>query len=195
MKKNVTAVFAAAAALSLTISGCSLSGDPEPTATPAIQAQVINVLGSYALIDGYTQYQSPDGGFSIQLPEGSVVNDADVNDVTVTVASAYTNADMINISKSVDVRAVETYDQLCETLGNDESIKVTGFYLLEFNGEYKGYKYAYTSADNEESKGIVSTYFHADGTVYIVKAMINNGTDERNVENVNTIVDTFVSYL
>lgn len=195
MKKNVICAFAAAAALAVSMSGCSLSGEPEPTQTPAPQAQVINVLGSYALIDGYTQYQSPDGGFSIQLPEGSVVNDTNANDVTITVASAYANADMINVSKSADVQAVENYDQLYESLGSDSSINVTGLYLLEFDGEYKGYKYTYTSAENEASKGIVSTYFHADGTVYIVKAAINNGTDERNVENVNTIVDTFVSYL
>ena len=80
-------------------------------------------------------------------------------------------------------------------LKDDSSIDITGFFVLNIDGAYKGYKYTYTSVENAQLKGIVSIYFNADGSAYVVNATINNGNDERNVETINTIVDTFVSYL
>lgn len=80
-------------------------------------------------------------------------------------------------------------------LKDDSSIDITGFFVLNLDGSYKGYKYTYTSVENAQLKGIVSTYFNADGSAYVVNATINNGSDERNVETINTIVDTFVTYL
>ncbi len=195
MNKKIISVFVAAAALTAALSGCSLTGEKDASNNTSAPAPVINVLSEYAPLGGFMQYQSPDGGFSIQLTEGSVVNDADPNDVTMTIASAYTNADMLNISKSTGVSKVENADQLYTMLKDDSSIDITGFFVLNIDGAYKGYKYTYTSVENAQLKGIVSTYFNADGSAYVVNATINNGNDERNVETINTIVDTFVSYL
>ena len=194
MKRNIIGVITAVTALTLSLGGCSLTGEPAQTEQPAA-APVTNVLGEYTLLSGYTMYQSPDGGFSIQLPEGSTINDADLNDVTITVASAYANADMINIKKATGVQAVSTVDQLYNMLKDDNTIDITGFFVLNMDGAYKGYKYSYTSMDNQQLKGIVSTYFAADGSAYIVSAVINNGGDEQNVEMINTVVDTFINYL
>lgn len=195
MNKKIISVFVAAAALTAALSGCSLTGEEDTSNNVSAPAPVMNVLGAYAPLGGFMQYQSPDGGFSIQLTEGSVVNDADPNDVTMTIASAYTNADMLNISKATGVSKVETSDQLYTMLKDDSSIDITGFFVLNLDGSYKGYKYTYTSVENAQLKGIVSTYFNADGSAYVVNATINNGSDERNVETINTIVDTFVTYL
>lgn len=195
MNKKIISVFVAAAALTAALSGCSLTGEEDTSNNVSAPAPVMNVLGEYAPLGGFMQYQSPDGGFSIQLTEGSVVNDADPNDVTMTIASAYTNADMLNVSKATGVSKVETSEQLYTMLKDDSSIDITGFFVLNLDGSYKGYKYTYTSVENAQLKGIVSTYFNADGSAYVVNATINNGNDERNVETINTIVDTFVTYL
>ena len=194
MKRNIIGVITAVTALTLSLGGCSLTGEPTATEQPAA-APVTNVLGEYALLSGYTMYQSPDGGFSIQLPEGSTINDADLNDVTITVASAYANADMINIKKATGVQAVSTVDQLYNMLKDDNTIDITGFFVLNMDGSYKGYKYTHTAMDNSQLKGIVSTYVGADGSAYRVSAVINNCGDEQNVEMINTVVDTFINYL
>lgn len=195
MNKKIISMFVAAAALTAALSGCSLTGEEDTSNNVSAPAPVMNVLGEYAPLGGFMQYQSPDGGFSIQLTEGSVVNDADPNDVTMTIASAYTNADMLNVSKATGVSKVETSEQLYTMLKDDSSIDITGFFVLNLDGSYKGYKYTYTSVENAQLKGIVSTYFNADGSAYVVNATINNGNDERNVETINTIVDTFITYL
>lgn len=192
MKKNI--IFAAAAAMTVVLGGCSLSGEPTITEAPEEPAATISVMGEYALVDGFTQYSSPDGGFSIQLPEGSVINDADVNDVTITVASDYDNADMVSVKRETSgVYLIENTDQL-DTMLEDDSIEVTGFVTLSRDGEYAGYKYSYDSVGNDELKGVVSMYMNTDGSAYRVEGIINNGGDAQNIEKMNTIVDTFVTY-
>ena len=76
---------------------------------------------------------------------------------------------------------------------NDDTIDITGFFLLKNNGAYEGYKYTYTSMTDPQLKGIRSVYFANDGTAYEVTATIVNGGDEITVTNINTIVDTFVN--
>lgn len=195
MRKSMIGAVAIISAVAVSLGGCSLTAEKNDATTQSTAAPVMNVLGEYALLNGYMMYQSPDGGFSVQLPEGSVVNDANPEDVTVTIASAYVNADMLSITKKTGIRAVNTVNELYEMLKDDDTIDITGFFTLSYGGAYKGYKYTYTSVSNSNVKGIVSTYFAADGSAYVVHAMINNGGNEQNVENVNTIVDTFISYI
>ena len=196
MKKNFIYSIAIAAMLSAALGGCSLSGEPTASESTDQPVPTIRVMSEYGLMDGFTQYNCPDGGFSIQLPEGSVINDDDANDVTITVASDYDNADMINIRKETSgVYLIETADQLRDMLKDDSSIEVTGFVVLSLDGEYKGYKYSYNSIGNDELKGVVSMYMNKDGSAYRVNGIINNGGDAANIEHMNTIVDTFVTYL
>lgn len=194
MRKSIVGIIAVVSAVTVSLGGCSLTAEKKST-DKSEAAPVIAVLGEYALLGGHTMYTSADGGFSVQLPEGSVVNDANPNDITITLASAYVNADMLSITKKTGVQAVTTTDELYQMLKDDDTIDITGFFTLSYGGAYKGYKYTYTSTSNANNKGIVSTYFAADGSAYIVKAIINNGGNEQNVENVNTVVDTFVSYI
>ena len=195
MKKNIICCAAAALSLSLVLCSCSMTGEPEPTAQPAAAADpVINVFNEYGLVNGFSLYTSPDGGFSIQLPEGSMVNDADSNNVTISLAGSFETKDLINISKSYSQQQIKSTAELMELLKNDNSIDITGFFTLNKDGAYTGYKYTYTAMDNPSLKGIVSLYFNSDGSAYIVNATINNGSDETNVTNINTVIDTFISF-
>ncbi len=194
-------------ALAVTISamsGCSTTGEPDNTITNEAvvteqpQAEpTLAVYSDYALLPGHTVYISPDSAFSIQLPEGNTVNDADPANVTISLLGTFANPDIINISKSTTAAAVYTEAQLYELLASDNSIDVTGFYVLENaeDGAYKGYKYSYVSYADPQLKGITSTYFSSDGTAYVIDATINNGGDEINVNNINLIIDTFINYL
>ncbi|MGN0183420.1 MAG: PsbP-related protein [Candidatus Ornithomonoglobus sp.] len=195
MKKSTICSLAAASLLITAISGCGPIFDSadEATAEPVRVDPTINVFGAYAPIEGYTEYTSADGSFSIQLPDGSMIDDSNPDSVTVTVASGYENPDLINISKSDSAQRLTSTAELMKMLESDNSIDITGYANINKDGAYEGYKYTYTAMDNETLKGIVSTYFSEDGTAYIVNATINNGADEENVTMINTIVDTFIN--
>ncbi len=196
MKKNIISVIAATAAVTALIGGCSMTGEPEATVQPIEQpAPTLYVYGEYALLDGYTLYQSPDGAFSIQLPEGSAVNDADPDNIAISIAGTFANPDTISITKSADVKAIDTANGLMDLLKDDNSIDITAFYVLDKGGAYEGYKYTYTSVDDPQLKGIKSIYFSDDGTAYTVNATIYNGGDETNIHTINGIVDTFINNL
>ena len=162
MNKNKLCIFIATALLSLSVCGCSMTGEPEQTQETLQPAPIINVYGEYGLMPGFSQYVSPDNSCSIQLPEGSIVNDTDVDNITVTVASAFENKDLINISKTTGVQPLTTTAELMELLKNDNSIDITGFFTLSKDGAYEGYKYTYTAMDNPSLKGIVSVFFASD---------------------------------
>ena len=190
-----TKAFAALAAIMLTASGCSMSAPPAATIAPVEKPPVeINVLGDYALLAGHTLYKSQNNAFSIQLPEGSAINDTDINNITVTILGEYATPDYINITRAENAPVLDTEAKLMELLKDDNTIDITGFFLLRKDGGYEGYKYTYTSMSDPQLKGIKSTYFAADGSAYIVTATANNGGDEINMTNLNTIVDTFINY-
>ncbi|MGN1116826.1 MAG: hypothetical protein ACI4TH_09670 [Candidatus Ornithomonoglobus sp.] len=195
MKKSTICSLAAASLLITAISGCGSVSDNADTATlePVHADPTITVFGAYAPLEGYTEYTSADGSFSIQLPDGSTIDDADPDSVTITVAGGYENPDLINISKSDSAQRITSTAELMKMLESDNSIDITGYFNISKDQAYQGYKYTYTSIDNETLKGIVSTFFSEDGTAYIVNATINNGADEENVTKINTIVDTFIN--
>lgn len=180
----------------LLLCGCDMmTGEPAPTPVPEVkEAAVVNILDEYAILSGHTLYTNADGGFSIQLPEGSVIDDADPNNVTATVASEYELPDTINIKFSQNAKVIDTEAKLMDMLVNDNTIDITGFFLLKNNGAYEGYKFTYTSMTDPQLKGIKSVYFANDGTAYEVTATIVNGGDEITVTNINTIVDTFTNH-
>lgn len=195
MKNNKFYAFVTVVAVSAMLCGCSMTGEPEPSQEPAKADPIINVYGEYGLMPGFSQYTSPDNGCSIQLPEGSIVNDTDVNNITVTIASAFENKDLINISKNTGVQPLTTTAELMELLKNDNSIDITGFFTLSKDGAYEGYKYTYTAMDNPSLKGIVSVFFTSDGSSYTVHATIVNGADEANVSLINSTLDSFINNL
>lgn len=180
----------------LMLSGCDMmTGDPVATPTPEVkEAAVVNVLDEYAVLPGHTLYTNADGGFSIQLPDGSTIDDADPNNVTATIISEFEMPDTINIKFAQSSTVIDTEAKLMNMLQNDNTIDITGFFLLKNNGAYEGYKYTYTSVDDPQLKGIKSVYFANDGTAYEITATIVNGGDEITVTNINTIVDTFINY-
>ena len=195
MKKNKIYALITAIAISSALCSCSMTGEPEVSQAPANPDPIINVYGEYGLMPGFSQYIAPDNGCSIQLPEGSIVNDTDVNNITVTVASGFENKDLIYISKSAGVQPLTTTAELMELLKNDNSIDITGIFTLSKDGAYEGYKYTYTSMDNPALKGIVSVFFASDGNAYTVHATIVNGSDETNVTTINSTLDSFINYL
>lgn len=200
MKKNIIYTVAAVAALTAVLGGCSFgtSQPTEPTETEQTAGAAdptMSVLGEYALLEGYVDYTSPDGSFSIQLPEGSTVDDSDPTNVTVTLAGDTDTPNLINISKAENAQQISSTDELMQALANDNSIDITGFFKLMKDSVYEGYKYTYTSIDNNNLCGIVSSYFSEDGSAYTVNATINNGSDPASLEAVNTVVDTFINKL
>ena len=197
MKKGIVCLLiAAAATASLSGCGCSMSGQPKPTEAPAAAKiePTLFVYGEYALMGGFSLYTSPDGAYSIQIPEGSIVNGADPAATSVTLAGAFANPDTITITKDMAPRMIDSTTALLELLKDDNSIDITGFYVLNRDGSYAGYKYTYTAMDDPQLKGITSVYLSSDGTAYNVTAKIYNGGDETNVTAINTIVDTFANH-
>lgn len=192
MKKRLICALLA----TLMLCGCdAMTGDPAPTVGPAeTPAQVKEVLDEYAILPGHSLYTSADGGFSIQLPEGSIIDDADPRNVTASIMSEYEMPDTINILYSETSTVIDTEAKLMDMLRNDDTIDITGFFLLKNNGAYKGYKYTYTSMSDPQLKGIKSVYFANDGSAYEITATIVNGGDEITVTNINTIVDVFINY-
>lgn len=194
MKRKITSTAIIVAATAM-LSACSLSAAPEATIAPVEKPPVeIMVFGDYAMLAGHTLYNSQNNAFSIQLPEGSTINDADPNNITVTVSGDFGTPDYINISRAENATVLDSEAKLMELLKNDNTIDITGFFVLKKEGAYEGYKYTYTSASNPQLKGIKSTYFSADGSAYIVTVTANNGGDEINMTNLNTIIDTFINY-
>lgn len=199
MKKSIFRIVGAIV-ISSALCGCSMTGEPvatvEPIEEPAIDTTtVLNVYGDYGLVEGFFSYDSPDGAFSIQLPEGSTVNDADPLNVVMSIAGTFANPDTIIIAKNDTPSVIDSTAALMELLKEDNSIDITGYFTLMKDGEYEGYKYTYTSVDDPQLKGIKSVYFSADGTAYEINATIYNGGDEANVSTINTITDTFINRL
>lgn len=199
MKKNLLLTISAILVLTAAFAGCSKNDETAavteaPTEAAATSSDpVINLYDEYQVADGDTLYESEDGSFSIHLPEGSTIDDSDPDNVTINIASDYENPDLINISKTVNGQKIASIASLMEMLKSDNSIDVTGFFVLQKGGTYEGYKYTYVSVDNADLKGIVSVFFADDNSAYTVNATINNGSDEDNVTKVNAIVDSFVS--
>ena len=195
MKKSVIYSLSAVI-LASTLSGCSLTGEPEtestsvPTYKPAAE---ICILDDYALLAGHTLFTGADDAYSIQIPEGSTINNEDPDNITITINGEFDSADFVNIIHTDNATVIDTEQKLMDMLENDNSIDITGFFLLKMNVEYKGYKYTYTATQDPQLKGIKSTYFSSDGTAYVVTATINNGGDEINMTNINTVVDTFIN--
>lgn len=195
MKKKM--IITALAALAVTaVSGCSMSADVTPTPTPVSEepAVTLTVLDDYALLDGHSLYQGKDNAYSIQIPEGSEISDDDKDNVTITVYNDSEYPNTVNIKYSKNAEVIDSETQLMETLKDDNSIDITGFFLLNKDNAYEGYKYTCTAMNDPEFKTIKSIYFSDDRSAYIVTASTPNGGDDINMTNLNTIVDTFINY-
>ncbi len=196
MKKNLLYTLISALLITSAISGCSMTGEaPEPTIAPVEKpAASQEVLGDYALLPGYTLYQAADNSYSIQLPEGSSINDADPANVSVTIENDLGTPDNLNIKYVENADVIDTEAKLMDMLKDDDSIDITGFFLLKKDGEYEGYKYTFTATNDALFKSIKSVYFSDDRSAYIITASSPNGGDDINMTNLNTIVDTFINY-
>ena len=197
MKKSILCILGALA-VSASVSGCSMTGEPTPTVEPIDQSAVIPemsmpIYSDYALIDGFFSYDNPDWAFSIQLPEGSTVNNDDLENVVMSISGTFENPDTIIISKDNAPVAADSASSLMSVIGEDKSITINAFYTLTNDNGYAGYKYTYTSVDDPQLKGIRSVYMSTDGTAYTINANIYNGGDDANVLKLNTIVDTFIN--
>ena len=195
MKKNIVYTLAATVIVSALVSGCSMSGEPTPTIAPVEKpAAVQTVLGDYALLAGHTLYQGKDNAYSIQLPEVCEINDEDPDNVIVTIQNEAGHPNTVNIKYTANAQVIDSESQLMEMLENDNSIDITGFFLLNKDGSYEGYKYTFTAMNDPDFKSIKSIYFADDRSAYIITASSPNGGDDINMTNLNTIVDTFISY-
>lgn len=193
MKKKITSLVMIVSAAML--SSCSLSAAPEATIAPVEKPPMeMAVFGDYAILAGHTLYTAQNNAFSIQLPEGSTINDTNQNNITITISGDFVTPDYINISRAENATVLDSEAKLMELLKNDNTIDITGFFLLKKEGAYEGYKYTYTSTSNPQLKGIKSTYFSSDGSAYVVTVTANNGADEINMTNLNTIIDTFINF-
>ncbi len=203
MKKKITMIAAAAVTVSA-LSGCSMSGKPSPVTYYSTQADpVMAVFSDYALMPGSYKYTAPDNCFSIQLPEGSKVYEEDLNNIVMYLPGSAgqpegdnldANFDKITVSRKYGEKQIYSLDALKANLITSNSIVLTDFRILTMNEMYTGYKYAYTTTDNQNNKTIRSTYYASDGMALIVEAKIING-DDANVKKINDIVDTFVNLL
>ncbi len=195
MKKNLIYTTFAALLMASAVSGCSMTGEATPTIAPVEKpAQTQVVLGDYALLDGHTIYQGKDNAYSIQLPEGCTIDDTDANNIIATVQNETGYPNTINIKYSENAQVIDTEVQLMEMLKDDNSIDITGFFVLTKDGAYEGYKYTCTAMSDPEFKSIKSVYFADDRSAYIITASSPNGGDDINMTNLNTIVDTFICY-
>ncbi|MBQ3426772.1 MAG: hypothetical protein IJH37_06450 [Clostridia bacterium] len=197
MKKSILCALGAIA-VSAALSGCSMTGEPTPTVEPIDESAVIPeasipIYSEYALIDGYFSYDNPDWAFSIQLPDGSTVNNDDPENVVMSISGTFANPDTIIVSKDYAPVAADSASSLLSAIGGDRSITINAFYTLTRDDGYAGYKYTYTSVDDPQLKGIKSVYMSTDGTAYTINATIYNGGDDANVLKMNTIVDTFIN--
>lgn len=195
MKKNIVYTMIAAALVSAAFSGCSMTAEVTPTVAPVEKpAAVQTVLGDYALLAGHTLYQGKDNAYSIQLPESCEINDEDPDNVIVTIQNEAGHPNTVNIKYATNAQVIDTEAQLMEMLKDDNSIDITGFFLLNKEGSYEGYKYTFTAMNDPDFKSIKSVYFADDRSAYIVTASSPNGGDDINMTNLNTVVDTFINY-
>ena len=196
MKRNVVYATLAATLITAAISGCSMTGEVTPTIAPVEKpAAVLTVLDDYALLDAHTVFQGRDNAYSIQLPDGCEINNDDPNNVVITIQNEAGYPNTINIKYSEDAQVIDTELQLMDMLKDDNSIDITGFFVLKKNGAYEGYKYTSTAMSDPDFKSIKSVYFSDDRSAFIITASSPNGGDDINMTNLNTIVDTFINYL
>lgn len=195
MKKKIVYTALATMLTVVTVSGCSMTGEVTPTETPVQKpAEIQTVLGDYALIDGYSLYQGADNAYSIQLPDGAEINEEDPNNVIITIQNEDGYPNTVNIKYSENAQVIDNENQLMDMLADDDSIDITGFFVLMKDNAYEGYKYTCTATSDPEFKSIKSVYFADDRSAYIITASSPNGADEINMTNLNTIVDTFINY-
>ncbi len=195
MKKNIVYTAVAAMVISATISGCSTTEDVTPTIAPVQKpAAVQTVLGDYALLAGHMLYQDANNAYSIQLPENAEINDENPDNIIITVTTEAGHTNTVNIKYAENVQIIDNEAQLMESLKDDDSIDITGFFVLNKDGAYEGYKYTFTAMNDNEFKSIKSIYFSDDRSAYIITASSPNGGDDINMTNLNTIVDTFINY-
>lgn len=190
------AIGIAAAVFVFAASGCSVTEDVTPTSAPVSEkeAEIISVMDDYAILASHTLYQGKDNAYSIQIPEGSDINDDDPDDVIITIYNDSEYPNTVNIKYANDSQVIDSESQLMEMLKDDDSIDITGFYLLNKNNAYEGYKYTCTAMNDPEFKTVKSVYFSDDRSAYIVTASTPNGGDDINMTNLNTVVDTFINY-
>ena len=185
----------AAMVASVAISGCSTTKDVTPTIAPVQKpAAVQTVLGDYALLAGHILYQDANNAYSIQLPENAEINDENPDNIIITIATEAGHTNTVNIKYAENVQIIDTETQLMDSLKDDDSIDITGFFVLNKDGAYEGYKYTFTAMNDSEFKSIKSIYFSDDRSAYIITASSPDGGDDINMTNLNTIVDTFINY-
>ncbi|MEE0410851.1 MAG: PsbP-related protein [Clostridia bacterium] len=195
MKKNTVYTAIAAMVASVAISGCSTTKDVTPTIAPVQKpAAVQTVLGDYALLAGHILYQDANNAYSIQLPENAEINDENPDNIIITIATEAGHTNTVNIKYAENVQIIDTETQLMDSLKDDDSIDITGFFVLNKDGAYEGYKYTFTAMNDSEFKSIKSIYFSDDRSAYIITASSPDGGDDINMTNLNTIVDTFINY-
>ncbi len=193
--KNIVYTVIAAMLMTATVSGCSMTGDTTPTIAPVQKPAVMQtVLGDYALLAGHTLYQGKDNAYSIQLPEGCEVNQDDPDNVIISIPTELGESNTLNIKYSQNAQVIDTEAELMEMLKDDDSIDITGFFVLTKDGAYEGYKYTCTATTDAEFKNIKSVYFADDRSAYIITASSPHGGDDINMTNLNTVVDTFINY-
>ena len=195
MKKNTVYTAIAAMVASVAISGCSTTKDVTPTIAPVQKpAAVQTVLGDYALLAGHILYQDANNAYSSQLPENAEINDENPDNIIITIATEAGHTNTVNIKYAENVQIIDTETQLMDSLKDDDSIDITGFFVLNKDGAYEGYKYTFTAMNDSEFKSIKSIYFSDDRSAYIITASSPDGGDDINMTNLNTIVDTFINY-
>lgn len=195
MKKNTVYTAIAAMVASVAISGCSTTKDVTPTIAPVQKpAAVQTVLGDYALLAGHILYQDANNAYSIQLPENAEINNENPDNIIITIATEAGHTNTVNIKYAENVQIIDTETQLMDSLKDDDSIDITGFFVLNKDGAYEGYKYTFTAMNDSEFKSIKSIYFSDDRSAYIITASSPDGGDDINMTNLNTIVDTFINY-
>lgn len=193
--KNIVYTAITAVLITAAVSGCSMTGETTPTIAPVQKPAIVQtVLGDYALLEGHTLYQGKDNAYSIQLPEGYEINEDDPDNVIISIPTDLGEPNTVNIKYSQNAQVIDTELQLMEMLKDDDSIDITGFFVLNKDGAYEGYKYTCTATSDEDFKNIKSVYFSDDRSAYIVTASSPNGSDDINMTNLNTIVDTFINY-
>lgn len=195
MKKNIVYTAIAAMVASAAISGCSTTKDVTPTIAPVQKPVAVQtVLGDYALLAGHMLYQDANNAYSIQLPENAEINDENPDNIIITIATEAGHTNTVNIKYAENVQIIDTETQLMDSLKDDDSIDITGFFVLNKDGAYEGYKYTFTAMNDSQFKSIKSIYFSDDRSAYIITASSPNGGDDINMTNLNTIVDTFINY-
>lgn len=194
MKKKIVC-FTLTALLTTAVCGCSMTKDVTPTPTPIEKEAVVQtVLDDYALLASHTLYQGKDNAYSIQLPEGCDINDEDPDNVIATIYNDSEYPSTVSIKYASDAQVIDIESQLMDMLKDDDSIDITGFFILNKNEAYEGYKYTCTAMSDPDFKTIKSVYFADDRSAYIITASTPNGGDDITMTNLNTVVDTFISY-